>query len=383
MGYEKVFNNDSKNNKILDYSPIESSRFGMRVYRGIVDEINPNMILSNIISEKVDVAIIRLPSEKQDQLSWLNEVGLPYIVADTLVYYNVDLLHREVGELKNKELSFVQCCKEHNEILESLVGEIFKGYTNHYNSNPFMSKCDILQGYKEWARSFITDNESGKVVWLIKREESYIGFACCTYDAHKCTAVLYGIASEASGRGIYSDVIRFTQRYFKDMGYKIMEISTQIQNLASQKAWIREGAVLNKSYITLHINSFMNCSVIKKETFNINIPAQMANKLCNDIDIIASNDNKGLSRNLENSSTFLAIINFLVLNFYSVQYPGNKSAIKIQTQQILQPLKTESDYRAIVSFPYIDSSKGVCKSLILLKDEQDNLCYFSYIDLHV
>lgn len=373
-----MFTNKSNIKKILNYSPIESCRFGMRVYRGNVDEIDEKMILSNIVTEKIDVAILRIPSEKQEQLSRLNEVGLPYIVADTLVYYDIDLTRHDTKELKNKDLSFVQCGKEHLEILDFLVTRIFKGYTNHYNSNPFLPKKEILEGYKEWALGFINACALGKIAWIVKRGGNYIGFACCTYEAFKSTAVLYGIVPEASGGGIYGDLIKFTQQYFKDKGYKKMEISTQVQNFASQKVWIREGAVINKAYTTLHINSLMDYSVMKKKIFDISIPMTTTNGFLCDVKDVSQDRNNKIFINAENSNIFPEIINILVANYYAVEYPGENAMIKVQEQSFLGSLHGEMHYRLTIGFPYIGSAEGVYKSLVTLEDQQGTLYYFSH-----
>lgn len=378
-----MFNNKKKTKKILEYSPVESCRFGMNVYRGIVDQIDQRLILANIISEKVDIAILRLPADQQAQLSRFDEVGLPYIVADTLVYYDVDLTSNSIKELINKDLSFIECSAKHEKILDSLVDKIFKGYTNHYNSNPFLPNSDILEGYKEWARSFIIASNSGKKAWIVKCGENYIGFACCAYDDFKCTAVLYGILPEASGKGVYGDLIRFTQKYFKEKQYKLMEISTQIQNYASQKVWAREGAVLKKAYITVHVNSFMNYSATKKEVFNISIPDTAAINFSCNIDIASKNCIIDSSGYLEYGSKLLTIIDILVSNYYTAQYPGAKALIEVQKQIFISPVHVPMNYKLIISFPHVDISKGLYKSLVTLADEQGNLYYLSHNNLHL
>lgn len=241
----------------LQPSPLDSNRFGLRIFRGNVEQINEQHLLSTILKENIDIAIIRLPSEKQFQISRLDKTGLPYIVADTLVYYYVDLSKYSPKELKNQSLMFVECYPEHAGIISGLVERIFPDYTNHYYSNPFLKKADILEGYKEWAQNYAVGTP-GRISWYVKRDEHTIGFVSCAYDQNECEIVLNGVVPEASGKGVYGDIIRFTQQYFKNMGCQVMKISTQIQNYAVQKVWSREGFVIRKAYSTIHINAFMN-----------------------------------------------------------------------------------------------------------------------------
>ena len=66
----------------LKYSPIESRRFGLRIYRGVLDDINPEEILSTVLKQNIDVAIISIPAERQDSLSCLQEIGIPLCRAE-------------------------------------------------------------------------------------------------------------------------------------------------------------------------------------------------------------------------------------------------------------------------------------------------------------
>jgi hypothetical protein len=48
-------------------------------------------------------------------------------------------------------------------------------------------------------------------------------------------------------------MMRFTQSYYQSRRVKKMKVSTQIQNFAVQKAWVKEGFFLEEAFITLHI----------------------------------------------------------------------------------------------------------------------------------
>jgi GNAT superfamily N-acetyltransferase len=115
----------------------------------------------------------------------------------------------------------------------------------------------LVEGYTEWVSSFIS--AENKIVWFVVNEEKIIGFAACSFneDQKSCEGVLYGVKKEYAGKGIYSDIIRYTQKYFKDRGYVHMWVSTQLQNYSVQKAWIKEGFSLRKSFETYHINSLL------------------------------------------------------------------------------------------------------------------------------
>ena len=62
----------------ISYSPAESRRFKLRVYRGVIDEIKPEEILSTVYKNAIDIVIIRIPIEKQKDL-FLLEFSRPHI----------------------------------------------------------------------------------------------------------------------------------------------------------------------------------------------------------------------------------------------------------------------------------------------------------------
>jgi hypothetical protein len=173
------------------------------------------------------------------------------------MYYHADLVSLEPKSLKNRDLEFIESNYEHEDIVNDLVQDIFMDYRNHYYSNPYIVKSDIVEGYKEWARSFIMGRSTGRISWLVKHDQEYIGFATCSYGNDECEGVLYGVRKSAFGGGVYGDLIRFTQAYFKNKGFEKMKVSTQANNYVVQKAWGREGFNIAEAYLTIHINAFL------------------------------------------------------------------------------------------------------------------------------
>jgi predicted acetyltransferase len=235
------------------FSDVDSQRFGINVYRATLDEVEIENLKEQIKSDAIDLIILRLPSATKDQHSALHQLGFQVIHADTLVYYFCTL-NNEITPLRN-ELSFEVISEENKEILNEIVPIIFKDYTSHYASNPMLDRAKTSEGYIEWAKSYVTTANPNRISWLVKSENAIIGFATCSFNVEKndCEGVLYGVMPDASGKGVYTDIIRFTQSYFKDLGYKTMWVSTQIQNYSVQKAWIKENFQLKKALDTYHI----------------------------------------------------------------------------------------------------------------------------------
>ena len=244
----------------MNASPLESQRFGFNIYRGSADVLDTAALRSCLLQNKVDIAILRLPCTQNHTLHQLETLAFPYIVADTLVYYGVDLDKCIFNNYKNTDITFVRANETHRAAMTDLVNTIFVNYTTHYASNPYFKEDLIRAGYTEWLLNYLSGE--GKLVWLVEQAGVYIGFASCSFDTDTkvCEIILNGVLPTHAGKGIYTDIVRHTKQHFKAEGYKTLLISTQIQNYAVQKVWGREGLSIKNAYTTLHINAMLSAN---------------------------------------------------------------------------------------------------------------------------
>ncbi|MGY4517258.1 bifunctional GNAT family N-acetyltransferase/hotdog fold thioesterase [Lysobacter sp. HA18] len=242
----------------LQQSPLDSARFGMRVFRGHGDQLDDRLFFKTLVSQDVDIAIVRTPAGTG---GWtrLSRYGLQTIHADTLVYYAVDLRRYQPNALRNSDLEFVEATSADRDSLASLVRTAFDGYVSHYHANPTFDPARVLAGYMEWATGYIASDSPGRVTWVARRGGVIVAFACCSFDegADSCEGVLYGVHPAHAGGGLYGDLVRHTQAKFRERGFATMEVSTQVWNYAVQKVWAREGFALVRAYDTWHVNAML------------------------------------------------------------------------------------------------------------------------------
>ena len=360
----------------------ESERFNMNILRVSMDSLNLKELNTAILDNNIDITILRIPSENLDQISKLEVLGFQYFQADTLVYYYVNFENYVPNELKNKDLSFPIATPNDKKEIANLVDLIFPGYTNHYNSNPFIEKENILEGYKEWVLDFI-ENEN-KRVFLVRKNGKNIGFATCSIENGEAEGVLYGVLPEAAGGGIYSDIIRFTQNYMKDLGLKVMKVSTQVQNYAVQKVWSREGFFMMKSFATLHINSLLNFSHFPEMNFDIFITDEDVKNfgsISGDINPVHFDDDFAQKIGFSQRIAHGLIANSEMSKYFGMDFPGNGTLFMSYYYKFLKPLYPNQNYKVSVTVPYFIESKNIFKCLVKIYDNQDDLCLFSYNDL--
>lgn len=373
---------DSSSNVNISYSMVESRRFGLNVYRGVLPHIDTAIIFERIFQERIDLLILRIPSENKHEIASLDKLGFPYLVADTLVYYSSDLTQYHPNKLRNKDLTFKEATIGDSDLLNDMVSEIFKDYKNHYFSNPYFQKTDILEGYKEWTISYIKDESNVKTVWIGYRKEKPVCFATCAYAKEEGEGVLYGILPEAQGGGVYGDLIRFTQNDMRKKGLKTMKVSTQVHNFAVQKVWSREGFFLSESFDSIHINSFMNTSKLPQMDVPIRITDEVLYEYVKTSDAVSSfcPDKKTLDKPVNNKVPvpYACLLN-IIITCFNTEFPEFEMSLLNIRYQSLKTIYPEKDYTAAIRFPVVHED-GYLKSLVTITDAREDLCSFFYVD---
>lgn len=239
----------------IRYSELESKRFGLRIYRGQYEEFDTTDLDRTVAEDDFDIIIVRYPTPsiyEHYKLSFYENCRT--IHADSLLYYSAPLDKIEVKPLVN-DLKFDIVTPDDKEF-DAVVESIFTGYKNHYFANPFLDRKGMVEGYSEWAKSFAANRENG-ITWLVRERSTNVGvaFQACYFDEKEsiCDLKLGGVVPTFFKRGIYADILRFSQDYFKKMGIRTMITSTQLQNAAVRRSWIKHGFSFDKSYETYHI----------------------------------------------------------------------------------------------------------------------------------
>ena len=239
----------------LVYSDVESRRFGLRVFRCTAEALDVAVLQDSIHHNRVDLAICRVPAIFLSRMSELDQLHMPYVVADILVHYAVDLETRGPATLRNTDLDIVEGSVMDAGQLGSIVRQTFSDYTNHYSSNPLLAKPLILEGQVEWATSYL--GGSDRTAWLIRRDGKLVGFFTHLYEPHETKLVFGGVLPSERGGGIYRDFVRYSMNVAKERGCIRMHCSTQVHNIAVQGVWVAEGLAMKEPQLTFHVNALL------------------------------------------------------------------------------------------------------------------------------
>jgi ribosomal protein S18 acetylase RimI-like enzyme len=239
-------------NNEFSISPAESRTFQLQIYRAKVSDWDYDFLSAWGKTLDADLVISRVDTNLQASLFQLNELYPNSILADTLVYYG--------GSVRNKirpalpeNVAILKGGKEHQALLEGLVLDIFKGYQNHYHSNPLFRTVDLAKGYLEWCMPFLVDED--KICLILFENGAPAGFlAAKLFSGKKAYAdiILNGVLKSYEGRGYYSYLLRELMAYLSESGFEEVVVSTQLNNQRVQSVWAKEGLGLRQSFYTFH-----------------------------------------------------------------------------------------------------------------------------------
>ncbi|MDW7690607.1 GNAT family N-acetyltransferase [Flammeovirgaceae bacterium SG7u.111] len=247
----------------LKHHKPDSNRFGLNIYRSRIDEVEYQSIVSQIVENNVDVAIVRLPTPKLSEILSFEKLAMPFIVTDTLAYYHKDLAGVGEQELINKDVTFELAGLEQHKDLNFLVRETFGNYVNHYRVNPFFDNQDVTEGYMDWMQSY-AEGDPNRLCWIVRRGDKPVGFGTFNFETEgKVKGILYGVLPSERRTGLFTDIMRYAQNYaLKEReGIEFIRTITQIENIAVQKLWTKEGFTLHHTTSTIHINALLDKSV--------------------------------------------------------------------------------------------------------------------------
>ena len=368
----------------LAFSIPDSSRFGLRVFRGTLPVVDARVLFRELVDNAVDLAIVRTAAGQGAPLAQLGRYGLHPLHADTLVYYEVALDRHEPKPLRNGDLDFSEAGAGDGDALQALVAGTFADYTSHYHANPILDRDAILAGYAEWAAGYLGGGGDRRT-WVARRDGEVVAFACCGFDeaAGVCEGVLYGVRPDQSGGGLYGDLIRYTQARFRELGNTRMKVSTQVWTLAVQKVWSREGFSLVQAFDTWHVNALLSAgepAIEETVVFTSEQVRQFASAT-GDTNSVHLDDDAARAAGFESRISHGMLAGSELSRIFGTQAPGFGTLFLRSELAFLAPVYPDREHVLRVRFPGSASLRGHALAVATLHDGSGRLCLLAYNDL--
>lgn len=199
--------------------------------------------------EGFDLIIMRYPSNvahvaQQVQERWCNSW-----IADTLLYLSLDTSASRDPDVETELIS----CQSGDSDFERVISLAFKDYANHYSSNSYLKQLNVADAYSDWARSLANDALSQTFLLRARHGSTLAVAALDISNLLHNEWNLAGVHPDYQRRGIQTQMIRHLARLTREQGKREFITSTQASNIASMRAFTKEGFLPIIAINTLHI----------------------------------------------------------------------------------------------------------------------------------
>jgi RimJ/RimL family protein N-acetyltransferase len=231
---------------LATYSPLDSTRFGKRIYRANARHVDDAQSLDEQANrEHIDMIICRCATSASDVVHALE--ARQHRLMDTLVYY------------RGAARSFQHATWAHEirravpadgPALQALANDAFTGYDGHYHADPRLDGRLATLGYVEWCLSLLGRDDHDVLVTF--SEGQLAGFLAVHHQESISDIVLNGVARPFQRQGIYASLVKSAGRTAFESGRERVMSSTHVGNVSPQKVWARNGMALVDSVYTFH-----------------------------------------------------------------------------------------------------------------------------------
>ena len=235
----------------VELSPIDGDRFGISVARVKMEPRHDLRPVNEYCRENgVALLIARCPASELRTAQAMEQDG--FSLMDTLIYYARNLrktpIPSDVGKVPIRP---VQPGDE--DAVEGVAAESFKGYFGHYHADERLDRKECDEVYRDWAVRSCVSRDVADEVLLADLDGRIVGFATLRLNsADEGEGILFGVAPEAQGHGIYRSFMVRGMEWCASKGATSMVVSTQMTNYAVQKVWVRVGFEPSHAYYTFH-----------------------------------------------------------------------------------------------------------------------------------
>lgn len=241
----------AQNPALAEMSRVDEERFGIRTARAAeVSHENVRELMAFCTSHAVQMLIARCRTVDLRAAQSLENEGARLM--DTLVYYARDL--RKALATRAASAVEVRAARPSDAPeVERIAADTFRGYSGHYHADDRLDRAKCDEAYRSWAVRSVSTPGVADAVLVAEEAGRLLGFATLRMNSPtEGEGVLFGVAPEAQGRGIYRLFMESALDWCREKGAETMVVSTQVTNLAVQKVWVRLGFEPSRSYYTFH-----------------------------------------------------------------------------------------------------------------------------------
>jgi ribosomal protein S18 acetylase RimI-like enzyme len=235
----------------LALSDIDRERFGPVTAKATAADVaDIDRIHARCAELKVEFLILRIESDKLEVVQEAQRRGA--FLTDVLLYFEKPV-RNDVTLTLPGALKLRQATAEDAQGVARLATEVFKNYNGHYHADPRLSRSQADEVYSSWAGATCVNSNVADAVLILEGASGILGFSALkTIGEQTFDISLLGVSPQARRQGLFDCLLKASERWGHDQGFKSMEYSTQVTNVAAQRGLSKAGFLVARSCYTLH-----------------------------------------------------------------------------------------------------------------------------------
>lgn len=239
-------------NLSIQLSALDETRFGVRTAKTYINTpAQLDQVDAFCQQQGVNFLIARVEAAHLDAVQQMETRG--YQLMDTLLYYAFKFGRATIPDDNSPYIVRPVDRTTEAPLVRAIASESFKGYFGHYHADQRLDRESCDEVYRSWAENSVLSPDIAHEVLVVEDSGDLLGFATLRQnDSQTGEGVLFGVAPQAQGKGIYRTMMIHGMRWCQERGAARMIVSTQITNVAVQKVWARLGFEFDHAYYTFH-----------------------------------------------------------------------------------------------------------------------------------
>jgi len=242
-----------QDNLNISLSAIDEKRFGITTAKASdLNSENLDEAISFCVQNSVQLFIVRCDAAQIRTVHALESSG--FLLMDTLVYYALDINHIISTDMHtDSQIKILSATgNEYAGEVKSIATNGFSNFIGHYHADPRLDKEKCNEVYADWAYNSCVYSDVADEVLIAEVADMPCGFLTIKKHGKIAEFPLNAVSKDFQRRGIFNQLILHGIDYCIREGIKSIYTSTQINNLAPQKVWIRNHFEPQKYVYTFH-----------------------------------------------------------------------------------------------------------------------------------
>jgi ribosomal protein S18 acetylase RimI-like enzyme len=234
------------------FSALDRERFGVPTVKAVLSAgSEAEAALEFCRRNGARLLIARCPSDRMEAARVLQAAGGG--LTDVLVFYAREL-PGPPAPVDAPRVPVRPFSPSETDRVADVARQAFRGYGGHYHADPRLPPevCDDV--YVSWARRSCLLREVADEVLVALRGDQVIGFLTLRMNGpHESEIPLNGVLPGFQRGGVFRALLVRAVEWSIARGAKRVVSSTQVANVAVQKAWVRLGFEPLRSFLTYHV----------------------------------------------------------------------------------------------------------------------------------